>query len=716
MKEVTFDVDGMTCASCAVRIERVLGKQDGVDEATVNLAAHEARVAIDDSVDPTALEAAVAKIGYDLTERLETEPPRDIQAMYSEEQRHQFRMFAIAAALTVPILVLAMGGFEGNWSRWTQGLLTVPVVFYAGLQFHRAAAVRLKGRTANMDTLVSLGTLSAFGYSVWALLADEPVFFETAAAIITFILLGRYFEARSKQTASQAISRLLELGAKNARVERDGATITIPVDELRRGDVMVVQPGEKIPTDGVILEGRSSVDESMLTGESVPVDRQAGDDVFGATVNQHGALRVRATGVGGETALARIVHMVEEAQATKAPIQALVDRVSSIFVPIVLVISVATFAAWLLIDGDAATALRNAVAVMIIACPCALGLATPTAILVGSGRGAQLGVVFKSADVFERLEKVDVLAFDKTGTLTTGVMRLTEVEADDETDFLRRVASVEVATGHPIGRAVAEGTEARDIELVPAHDVEIVAGKGARGVVDGSEVVVGKPKLAADLGLHVLEAHAAAVERWEAEALTAFVAGWDGSTRGALAVGDTVRPTAAPTVAGMQDRGVMVAMITGDNVRTAEAIAGQLGITEVKADVLPGEKADAVKEWQSQGHQVAFVGDGVNDAPALATSDLGMAVGTGSDVAIEAGDVTLMSGDPALARTAIELAARTLRGIRQNLGWAFVYNVTALPLAAAGMLNPMIASAAMAMSSVSVVLNSLRIRRFRPSA
>jgi heavy metal translocating P-type ATPase len=706
----------MTCASCAVRIERVLGKQEGVDEAIVNLAAHEARVAIDDSVDVTALESAVAKIGYSLAERSDVEPPRDIQAMYSDEQRHQFRMFIIAAGLTVPVLVLAMGGFEASWSRWAQLVLTVPVIFYTGLQFHRAAAIRLRGRTANMDTLVSLGTLAAFFYSVWALMAGQPVFFETAAAIITFILLGRYFEARSKQSASQAISRLLELGARDARVERDGETITVPVEELRRGDVMIVRPGEKIPTDGVILEGQSAVDESMLTGESIPVDRRVGDEVIGATVNQHGVLRVRATGVGGDTALARIVHMVEEAQATKAPIQALADRVSGVFVPVVLAISLATFIWWLVVGDDAAAALRNAVAVMIIACPCALGLATPTAILVGSGRGAQLGVVFKSADVFERLEKVDVVAFDKTGTLTTGVMRLAQVEADDSTEFLRKVASVEVATGHPIGRAVAEGTEARGIELVDARDVEIVAGKGARGTVEGAEVIVGKPKLAADHGLMVLDAHADAVQAWEAEALTAFVAGWDGQTRGALAVGDTIRPTAPATVAGLQDRGVTVAMITGDNQRTAEAIARELGIDEIKADVLPGEKADVVRGWQSQGHQVAFVGDGVNDAPALATADLGMAVGTGSDVAIEAGDVTLMSGDPALARTAIDLAARTLRTIRQNLGWAFVYNVTALPLAAAGALNPMIASAAMAMSSVSVVLNSLRVRRFKPNS
>ncbi len=714
MREVVFDVDGMTCASCAARIERVLGKHEQVEEAVVNLAAHEARVRVAGDADLASLEGAVAKIGYALKERSEAEPARDIAALYSEEQQHQWRLFVIAAVLTVPTLVLAMSGLESGWARWAQGTLTAPVVFYAGRQFHHAALVRLKARTTNMDSLVSLGTQAAFWYSVWALVAGEAIFFETAAAIITFILLGRYFEARSKRSASQAISRLLQLGAREATVERDGTTVTVPADAVLPGDIMLVRPGEKIPTDGRIVDGQSAVDESMLTGESVPVDRQAGDEVFGATVNQHGMLRIEATAVGRDTALARIVRMVEEAQATKAPIQALADRISSIFVPLVLVVSVATFLGWLLIAGEAGSALRHAVAVMIIACPCALGLATPTAILVGSGRGAQLGVVFKSADVFERLERVGVVAFDKTGTLTAGVMQLTAVQADNEVDFLRKVGSVEAATGHPIGRAVADGAEARGIELEQPTDVEIVAGRGAVGTLQGTRIVIGKPKLAADLGIHVLEEHAAAVREWEREALTAFVAGWDGESRGALAVGDEIRPTAQTAVSELRQAGMDVAMITGDNARTAEAIANRLNIGMVEADVLPGDKADVVREWQAEGKQVAFVGDGVNDAPALMVADLGMAVGSGSDVAIEAGDVTLMSGDPALTLTAIQLAARTLRTIRQNLAWAFIYNVVAIPVAAAGLLSPMIASAAMAMSSVSVVLNSLRVRRFHP--
>ena len=714
MTDVTFDVEGMTCASCAARIERVLGKQDGVEAAVVNLAGHEARVQVADGVDVDSLAAAVGKIGYALERRADAEPRRDIRALYTEEQSRQLRLFVISAALTLPLLVLAMGGFEQAWSRWAQLALATPVVFYAGWQFHHAAAVRLRGATTNMDTLVSLGTLAAYGYSVWALAASEPVFFETAAAIITFILLGRFFEARAKQSASASISRLLELGAKEATVERNGETLTIPADAVTRGDVMRVRPGEKIPTDGVIISGQSAIDESMLTGESVPVDRQAGDSVYGATVNQHGLLRVEATGVGQDTALARIVRLVEDAQATKAPIQALADRISAVFVPIVLGIAVLTFVGWLASGAAAATALRNAVSVLIIACPCALGLATPTAILVGSGRGARLGVIFKAADVFERLEQVDVVAFDKTGTLTTGTMHLAHVEADEPNDFLRRVGALEAATGHPIGRAVAEGVEARGVTLPDADDVEIIAGRGAVGTVEGVQVIVGKPKLAADHGIHVSNAHTDLVSAWERDALTAFVAGWDGTSRGALAVGDEIRATSRPAVQALRNSGTDVAMITGDNARTAEAIARQVGITTIESDVLPEEKAAAVQRWQAEGKTVAFVGDGVNDAPALAIADLGMAVGTGADVAIETGDVTLMTGDPALAKTAIDLAARTLSTIRQNLGWAFVYNIIAIPVAAAGLLNPMIASAAMAMSSVSVVANSLRTRRFRP--
>ncbi len=563
-----------------------------------------------------------------------------------------------------------------------------------------------------MDTLISMGTLAAYSYSIWAFFAGEPVFFETAAWIITFILLGRFFEARSKGRASSAITRMLELGAKEARVLRDGVEVTVPIDQVTPGNHMVIRPGEKVPTDGTLLEGSSSFDESMLSGESKPVDKAPGDEVFGATINQHGMIIVEATRIGSDTALAQIIRLVEDAQTSKAPIQRLADRIAGLFVPVVLLIAIGTLTGWLLVSGDVPKAVQAAVAVLIIACPCALGLATPTAIMVGSGRGAELGILFKNAEIFERTRAVTTVVFDKTGTLTRGAMTLSRIVTDDEPVALRLVGSAESASEHPIARAVALGAEEGGAELVLPSDFENLPGRGVRGTVDGHEVAVGSTKLMAELGLLVPERFEDALEEMELAGETAFLAGWDGEVRVALAVADTVRESSARAIASLQAKGLTTGMLTGDNRRTADTIAGQIGIERVMAEVLPGEKSAEIARLQGEGEQVAFVGDGVNDAPALVQADLGMAIGTGTDVAIEAGDVVLMNGDPELAVTALSLAARTFQVIRQNLFWAFAYNTAAIPLAAAGLLHPMIAASAMAMSSVSVVGNSLRLKRF----
>jgi len=714
---VTFDIEGMTCASCAMRIERVLGKQEGVESAVVNLTGKEAKVTVHPGIDVLDLAAAVEKIGYGATEVIETEERESLAERYDSETRYQRRMAIGAAILTVPAFLLMMFGPGGHdegatWPGLVIWLLVTPVVFVFGWQFHRAAFVRLRSGGANMDTLISMGTLAAYFYSIWAFFSGDPIFFETAAWIITFILLGRYFEARSKGRASSAITRLLELGAKEARVLRDGAEVTVPIDQVIPGDKMVIRPGEKVPTDGALLEGSSSFDESMLSGESKPVDKGPGDDVFGATINQHGMVVVEATRVGSETALAQIVRLVEDAQTSKAPIQRLADRISGIFVPIVVLIAIATLTGWLLINGNVPEAVSAAVAVLIIACPCALGLATPTAIMVGSGRGAELGVLFKNAKVFERTRAVSTVVFDKTGTLTRGAMTLSRIVTDDEPLALRLVGSTESASEHPIARAVALGAEERGAELVLPSDFENLPGRGVRGTVDGREVAVGSAKLMAELGLLVPERFEDAIAEMELAGETAFLAAWDGEVRAALAVADTVRESSARAIASLHSKGLTTGMLTGDNRRTADTIAGQIGIDRVMAEVLPGDKSAEIARLQAEGEQVAFVGDGVNDAPALVQADLGMAVGTGTAVAIEAGDVVLMNGDPELAVTALSLATRTFQVIRQNLFWAFAYNTAAIPLAAAGLLHPMIAASAMALSSVSVVSNSLRLRRF----
>lgn len=711
-RDVVFKVAGMTCGSCVARIEQVLAGQAGVRRAVVDLASNQARITFTPAGSAELAARAVGEIGYEMIE-LRPDASRDVEEEDAEERRIGWRRFLLAAVAATPTILLGMAGPDAEWNALTQAALSTVVVVWAGRSFHRVAWKRLRHGGASMDTLISLGTLASWLYSLWALRAGQPLFFETAAAIIMFVLLGRYLEARAKGRASRAVSRLLELSGREARVLKEGTWTTVPIDTLAVGDLVEVAPGGRTPVDGVVVEGLSTVDESMITGEPLPVRREPGDRVVGGTVNQTGRLVIRVTHVGDDTVLAEVVRIVEEARSSKAPIQRLADRVSGVFVPVVVVVAVGTLFGWMVVSGDLTTALRNAVAVLIIACPCALGLATPTAIAVGAGRGAELGVVFRSAEVFERIEKLQRVAFDKTGTLTTGQMSLVHVEAEDPR-FLARVAGVEGGTGHPLGEAVERGALARGVTPAEASNVAVFPGMGAAGEVEGTRVTVGTTDLMRQRGI-------ALSSRWERElgsararGLTAFAGAWDGRVRGVMAVADTTRPTADEAVEALGRRDLMTAMLTGDHEGPAGAVAEELGITDIHARLLPQEKAALIDAWQGKGEPTAFVGDGVNDAPALAIAFVGMGTGTGSDLAIETADVTLMSGNPTLAVTAIDLARRTLRGIRQNLWWAFLYNVAAIPLAVAGLLDPMIASAAMALSSVSVVSNSLRIRRWRP--
>ncbi|HZD24085.1 MAG TPA: heavy metal translocating P-type ATPase, partial [Acidimicrobiia bacterium] len=711
---ILFDVEGMTCATCAARIERVLNRQDGVEKASVNLAGASASVRVSNGVDPADLSAAVDKIGYGLTAH-DPEDSRDVVEMYSQEERQQRRRFWVALLFAAPAMALHLFGPHATLNSVLQGVLVTPVVFWAGAQYHRHALKQARNRAANMDTLISLGSLAAYFYSVAVLPTGGAVFFETAGMIITLITLGKVFEARAKGRASSAVHRLLELGATEATVITQSGEKLVPVSQVLPGDVMVVRPGQRIPTDGVVETGSSTIDESMLTGEPIPVAKTEGDEVVGATVNQAGRLTVRATRVGSDTTLASIIRLVEEAQGSKAPIQRLADVYSARFVATVLLITLAVFGFWLFTADSVGTAVRIGVSVLIIACPCALGLATPTAVMVGSGRGAELGILFKQADVFERAREIKTVLFDKTGTLTTGVMTPQWIETDaDRAEFLRLVGSVEVATGHPIGIAVGLAADEDDVTLVAPSRLETVSGLGVSGTVDGHAVVAGTREMIVEHGL-------AGVERWdelvvtgEESGFTSFYAGWDGAVRGVVAVADSVRPSSAAAVSRLGELGINAELITGDNQKTAELVGRQVGIDTVYANATPESKAKRVGQLQEKGNIVAFFGDGVNDAPALTQADLGLAVGSGTGVAVEAGDIVLLRDDPRLAPVAVELAAATLNTIRGNLIWAFFYNTVAIPVAAFGLLNPTIAAAAMAFSSVSVVLNALRLRRFKP--
>jgi Cu+-exporting ATPase len=710
-EHVELPITGMTCASCANRIERDLNRLDGVS-ASVNYATEKATVEYDASaVEPKQLVAAVEAAGYEAV-LPGAEPVDDEIALLR-------RRLLVSIALTLPVLAMAMirALQFGNW-QWLSLTLAAPVAVWGAWPFHRAAWANLKHGSATMDTLISVGVLAAFGWSLYALFGDAAhLYLEVATAITMFVLAGRYFEARAKRRAGTALTALLELGAKDVAVlDADRGERRVPVEQLAVGDRFVVRPGEKIATDGVVEDGRSAVEQSMLTGEPVPVEVGPGNQVAGGTVNAGGRLIVRATKVGADTALAQIARLVTEAQSGKAPVQRLADRISGVFVPVVIGLAVATLGFWVGTGEDLTFAFTAAVAVLIIACPCALGLATPTALLVGTGRGAQLGLLIKGPEILESTRRADTIVLDKTGTLTTGRMSLVDVVPaadEDRATVLAIAGALEDASEHPIARAIA-GAARDELGAIPA--VEGFAnheGLGVEGVVDGHAVLVRRPAFMRNWSLTIAGELGSAVQTAESRGHTAVVVASDGAVRGVLVVADAVKPTSAAAIASLKALGLRPVLLTGDNDTTARAVAAEVGIDEVRAEVLPSEKADVIRSLQAQGHVVAMAGDGVNDAPALAQADLGLAIGTGADIAIEASDLTLVSGDLRAAGDAIRLSRATLRTIKQNLAWAFGYNLAALPLAAAGVLNPVIASAAMAFSSVSVVANALRLRRFR---
>ncbi len=751
--QVTLDIDGMTCASCAARITKRLNQLDGVD-ASVNFALEQATVTLPEDMPVHDLVAQVEAIGYRAKDRDATEPGtgaegHDDHGGHEGHGGHEHdhgevdglgQRLLVAAVLGIPVLVLSMVNtlqFE-SW-QWLALTLASPVVLWAGWPFHQVAWKNLRHGAAGMDTLISLGTLAAYGWSLYALFwgeagvpgmkmgftltlergaGQDELYLEVASVVLLFILAGRWFEARAKHTSGTALRALLDLGAKDVAILRDGTEVRAAIDELGVDDRFVVRPGEKIATDGVVEEGTSAIDASLLTGEPVPVEVGPGDDVAGATVNVSGRLVVRATRVGADTALAQIARLVSDAQSGKAAVQRLADQISGVFVPIVIALAVGTLGFWLGTGETAATAVTAAVAVLIIACPCALGLATPTALLVGTGRGAQLGILVKGPEILESTREVDTVVLDKTGTVTTGRMALVDVipaAAVDGAEALRRAGALEAASEHPIARAIAEGARDRSGTLPPVEGFANLEGLGVEGVVDGHALVAGRERLLAERGMALPAELAAARDAADGQGRTTVFVGWDGAARAAIVVADTVKPTSREAVADLRALGLEPVLLTGDNERAARTVADEVGIDSVVAEVLPRDKVEVIQRLQGEGKVVAMVGDGVNDAAALAQADLGIAMGTGTDVAIEASDLTLVRGDLRVAADAIRLSRRTLRTIKGNLFWAFGYNIAAIPLAAAGLLNPLIAGAAMAGSSVFVVTNSLRLFRFRPT-
>ncbi|MGY3058185.1 Cu+-exporting ATPase [Streptomyces sp. TE3672] len=743
--EVELAIGGMTCASCAARIEKKLNRMDGV-EATVNYATEKAKVSYrGEDISVQDLIATVEKTGYTAHEPappVHTTEEGAPGAAEADELRPLRQRLLTAVALAVPVIAMSMvPALQFDYWQWLSLTLTAPVVTYAAWPFHKAAFTNARHGAATMDTLISVGTTAAFLWSLWALFFGTAgmvgmthpfeltigrsdgagnIYLEAAAGVTAFILAGRYFEARSKRKAGAALKALLELGAKEVTVLRDGHEVTVPTAELQVGDRFLVRPGEKIATDGTVVEGASAVDASMLTGESVPVEVGVGDSVTGATLNAGGRLVVEATRIGADTQLARMAKLVEDAQNGKAAAQRLADRISAVFVPVVIALALGTLGFWLGNGGGLTAAFTAAVAVLIIACPCALGLATPTALMVGTGRGAQLGILIKGPEVLETTRRVDTIVLDKTGTVTTGRMTLLDIHTADnttETDVLRLAGALEHSSEHPIAQAVAAGaTERTGAPLPTPEDFTNIAGLGVQGVIEGHAVLVGREQLLAEWEIHLPVELARRKAEAEAAGRTAIAVAWDGEARAVLEVADAVKDTSAEAIERLRALGLTPILLTGDNRAVAEAVAAEVGIEKVYAEVMPEDKVDVVRRLQAEGRSVAMVGDGVNDAAALAQADLGLAMGTGTDAAIEAGDLTLVRGDLRAAADAIRLSRKTLGTIRTNLFWAFAYNVAALPLAAAGLLNPMIAGAAMAFSSVFVVGNSLRLRGFRAAA
>lgn len=728
---VELRLSGMSCASCAQKIEKTLASLPGVTSAAVNFAAEKAVVEYDSSVVRVSdMKAAVQELGYkahDISDQADVDTEKEER---EREIRRQKFLFIFSAVLSLPLVVYMLAELTGTmeafppilFNPWFQLALATPVQFIAGWQFYRDSYYTLRARSANMSVLIALGTSAAYFYSLAVIIwghrfGQSAVYFETAAVIITLIILGKLLEAIAKGRTSEAIKKLMGLQAKTARVIRDGEEIDIPVEDVVVDDIVVVRPGEKIPVDGIIVEGYSSVDESMLTGESVPVDKKVGDEVIGSTINKHGSFKFRATKVGADTALAQIIKIVEDAQGSKAPIQRLADIISGRFVPAVIAIAVVTFGAWYLLGdpGNFTRALINMTAVLVIACSCALGLATPTSIMVGTGKGAENGILIKGGEYLEKAHKLNVVVLDKTGTITKGEPEVTDVVSlsdCSEDEILRLAASAERGSEHPLGQAIIEGAKARNLPLTDPMDFAAIPGHGIGAKVDGHDILLGNRKLMRDRGIPIDEIEDK-VQALEKEGKTAMLLAVDGQIGGIVAVADTVKPTSAQAIRGLKKMGIQVYMITGDNRRTAEAIGKQVGVDHILAEVLPEDKANEVQKLRDKGMIVGMVGDGINDAPALVTADVGFAIGTGTDVAIESGDITLMKGDLRGVVAAIQLSRSTMRNIKQNLFWALIYNTLGIPVAAFGFLSPVLAGAAMAFSSVSVVTNALRLKRWR---
>ncbi|KGP72550.1 heavy metal translocating P-type ATPase [Pontibacillus yanchengensis] len=720
---IELDVYGMTCAACSTRIEKVLNKMEGIQQASVNLTNETAQIDYQPGmVDLDQMINKIQKLGYDAEQRADREEKSSQKE--KELKRKQIKL-GISALLSLPLLYTMIGHLAGLpvpallMNPWVQMAFATPIQFVIGWQFYEGAYKNLKNKTANMDVLVALGTSAAYFYSLAEAIQTlfkedfEPhLYFETSAILITLILLGKYFEAIAKGRTTQAISSLLNLQAKEATVVRNGEEQQVPVDQVQVGDTIIVRPGEKVPVDGEVTKGNSSVDESMITGESIPVEKVAGEQVIGSTINKNGTIYMEAKKVGKDTALANIVKVVEEAQGSKAPIQRMADVISGYFVPIVVGIALVTFVIWITIvsPGNLATSLEATIAVLVIACPCALGLATPTSIMVGTGKAAEQGILFKGGEYLEATHKIDTMVFDKTGTITKGEPEVTDFEGN--TSILSYVGSAEKSSEHPLAQAIVSYVQDQGVSMSEPSNFEAIPGHGIQATVDGSELLIGTRRL---LSQHNVEysKYEAIMEAWEQEGKTAMLISVDGNLEGIIAVADTVKETALQALGQLRDQGIELVMLTGDNERTANAIAKQVGIDRVFAEVIPEQKADKIKELQAQEKRVAMVGDGINDAPALATADIGIAIGTGTDVAIEAADVTILAGDLSLLPKAIQLSGMTMKNIRQNLFWALAYNSAGIPVAAVGLLAPWIAGAAMAFSSVSVVSNSLRLKRVK---